>query len=312
MSPNHESPDTIVLVHGLWMTPRSWENWVEALREPWLPCVDTRLPRLRGRGRGATCRRVADRARHRSRDRRAPRRHHQGSRAATDPDGSLLWWRPRSDPARPRVRRSRRRDRLRPDGRRLDPAAVADQGHLPDPEQPGQSPSRRRLYAGAVPLRLHEHALRGRVSEGLRALLHPGPRELGVGRRPCQLHAGSPGDLGRLRQQRPCPAAVHRRRRGPHHAGCGQLVECREVREVECHHRLRGVPRAIALHRWPGRLGGGRRLRPPVGDRECPGPRQCRPWSDPSVTTLPRLRRTSVIGAAFDARAPAAPRPIAR
>ena len=22
-------PDTIVLVHGLWMTPRSWENWVE-------------------------------------------------------------------------------------------------------------------------------------------------------------------------------------------------------------------------------------------------------------------------------------------
>ena len=21
-------PDTIVLVHGLWMTPRSWEHWV--------------------------------------------------------------------------------------------------------------------------------------------------------------------------------------------------------------------------------------------------------------------------------------------
>jgi esterase/lipase len=21
-------PDTVVLVHGLWMTPRSWENWV--------------------------------------------------------------------------------------------------------------------------------------------------------------------------------------------------------------------------------------------------------------------------------------------
>lgn len=24
-----QRPDTIVLVHGLWMTPRSWENWVE-------------------------------------------------------------------------------------------------------------------------------------------------------------------------------------------------------------------------------------------------------------------------------------------
>ena len=22
------TPDTIVLVHGLWMTPRSWEHWV--------------------------------------------------------------------------------------------------------------------------------------------------------------------------------------------------------------------------------------------------------------------------------------------
>ena len=21
-------PDSIVVVHGLWMTPRSWENWV--------------------------------------------------------------------------------------------------------------------------------------------------------------------------------------------------------------------------------------------------------------------------------------------
>jgi alpha-beta hydrolase superfamily lysophospholipase len=23
------APDTIVLVHGLWVTPRSWEKWVE-------------------------------------------------------------------------------------------------------------------------------------------------------------------------------------------------------------------------------------------------------------------------------------------
>ncbi|WP_420122398.1 alpha/beta hydrolase [Nakamurella sp.] len=26
------APDTVVLVHGLWMTPRSWENWVEHYR----------------------------------------------------------------------------------------------------------------------------------------------------------------------------------------------------------------------------------------------------------------------------------------
>jgi pimeloyl-ACP methyl ester carboxylesterase len=28
MAPTAESPDTIVLVHGFWMTPRSWEHWI--------------------------------------------------------------------------------------------------------------------------------------------------------------------------------------------------------------------------------------------------------------------------------------------
>ena len=23
------APDTIVLIHGLWVTPRSWEHWIE-------------------------------------------------------------------------------------------------------------------------------------------------------------------------------------------------------------------------------------------------------------------------------------------
>jgi pimeloyl-ACP methyl ester carboxylesterase len=29
MSPPTSSPDTIVLVHGFWVTPRSWEEWIE-------------------------------------------------------------------------------------------------------------------------------------------------------------------------------------------------------------------------------------------------------------------------------------------
>ena len=28
-TPTPAAPDTIVLVHGLWVTPRSWEKWVE-------------------------------------------------------------------------------------------------------------------------------------------------------------------------------------------------------------------------------------------------------------------------------------------
>src|ERR687890_2921958 len=28
-TPNSAAPETIVLIHGLWMTPRSWEHWIE-------------------------------------------------------------------------------------------------------------------------------------------------------------------------------------------------------------------------------------------------------------------------------------------
>jgi pimeloyl-ACP methyl ester carboxylesterase len=28
-TPDTTTPDTIVLIHGLWMTPRSWERWVK-------------------------------------------------------------------------------------------------------------------------------------------------------------------------------------------------------------------------------------------------------------------------------------------
>ena len=28
-TPDPAAPDTIVLIHGLWVTPRSWEHWIE-------------------------------------------------------------------------------------------------------------------------------------------------------------------------------------------------------------------------------------------------------------------------------------------
>jgi pimeloyl-ACP methyl ester carboxylesterase len=28
VSADSTNPDTVVLIHGLWMTPRSWEGWV--------------------------------------------------------------------------------------------------------------------------------------------------------------------------------------------------------------------------------------------------------------------------------------------
>jgi alpha-beta hydrolase superfamily lysophospholipase len=28
-TPNPATPNTVVLIHGLWMTPLSWEHWIE-------------------------------------------------------------------------------------------------------------------------------------------------------------------------------------------------------------------------------------------------------------------------------------------
>ena len=61
------APDTIVLIHGFWVTPRSWEDWIAHYEKAGLPRARARLPRLRGRGRGAQRRPVADRGRDRAR-----------------------------------------------------------------------------------------------------------------------------------------------------------------------------------------------------------------------------------------------------
>ena len=38
------APDTVVLVHGLWMTPRSWEGWVQHYQEKGLTVVTPAYP----------------------------------------------------------------------------------------------------------------------------------------------------------------------------------------------------------------------------------------------------------------------------
>jgi alpha-beta hydrolase superfamily lysophospholipase len=55
VSDEQSAPNTIVLIHGLWMTALSWENWVErysrrgyeVLAPPW-PGMDVDVERLRG------------------------------------------------------------------------------------------------------------------------------------------------------------------------------------------------------------------------------------------------------------------------
>ena len=68
------APDTIVLIHGFWVTPRSWEQWISPLRGQGLPGPRPGLSRVRGRGRGAQRRPDTDRGPDRARRHRPPQR----------------------------------------------------------------------------------------------------------------------------------------------------------------------------------------------------------------------------------------------
>jgi alpha-beta hydrolase superfamily lysophospholipase len=46
------APDTIVLIHGLWVTSRSWEKWAERYEARGYRVL-TPHTQLRGRSRGA-------------------------------------------------------------------------------------------------------------------------------------------------------------------------------------------------------------------------------------------------------------------
>ena len=69
------TPDTIVLIHGLWMTPRSWEHWAERYEERATPC-SRRLARHGGRGRSPQRRSRRRSRRSTSTDRRPLREAH--------------------------------------------------------------------------------------------------------------------------------------------------------------------------------------------------------------------------------------------
>ena len=133
-----------------------------------------------------------------------------------------------------------------------------------------KNPANRHRAAGFTPEQFHyafTNTLSARgVRRGLRPLPHPGAGQLGLGLRPDrELQAGPPGDLGRLRQRRPRAAAVHRRRRGPHHAAVGEQVERQALQEVGGAHRVPRLPRPLALDVRRAGLGSGRRQRPRVG-----------------------------------------------
>ena len=86
------------------------------------------------------------------------------------------------------------------------------------------------------------------------------------GKRLRQSDPRSPELIRRLRERRSGPAAVRRRRRGPPDAAESAALQ-RQALQVRHDHRGQGVRGSLPPASRPGGLGGGRRLRPAVGPR---------------------------------------------
>ena len=80
------APDTIVLVHGFWVTPRSWEQWIAHYESRGYRVIAPGT-RIRGGGRVAQRRHLADRGADGAGDRRAPRVGRRRDRDAADHHG---------------------------------------------------------------------------------------------------------------------------------------------------------------------------------------------------------------------------------
>ncbi len=224
-TPTPAAPDTIVLIHGLWVTPRSWEKWVEryegrgyrvlapaypgfeveveALNEDPTPIEALTIPavveHLEGIVGGLY---------------RAPiiMGHSAGglfTQILLDHGYGAAGVAIDSAPA---------------EGVRVTPVSQI-QIPLPGSEEPRKPPQGGRLHPRAVPLRLRHHPKPGGLGQGLRALPHPRAGQLRVGRAPGQLHARSPGCLRQLQERRPGTVAVHSGWRRQPHASSGQPIE---------------------------------------------------------------------------------------
>src|SRR5918995_1785672 len=141
MNAANKTPHTTVLIHGFWVTPRSWEHWKEHYEAKGYTVLTPAYPGFEVEVEAA------------------PRRPHPDRQTGPSADhhGALSRRGVHPDLARSRVRRGRGGDRLRADRRREGRSALRDQVRVPHPEEPREPASSGRLHAEAVALRFREH-----------------------------------------------------------------------------------------------------------------------------------------------------------
>ena len=164
------APDTIVLIHGFWVTPRSWEDWVAYYEAKGFKVIAPAYPGLEVEVEALNADPTPIAELTVPEDRRPPRVGRAAARQPADHHGPFGGRRVHADPARQGLRRLRRRAELRADRGRQGRAALAAALDVPDPQEPGEPPPRGRVHVRAVPLRVHQRRRRGDRAAAVRAL----------------------------------------------------------------------------------------------------------------------------------------------
>ena len=189
------TPDTIVLIHGFWVTPRSWEDWIAHYEAKGYRGARARVSRLRGRGRGAQ-RRSDARSRTLTRRQRSSSTSSRSSASSTTPPilmghsaggaftqilldhgfgaaGVAI----NSAPT---------------EGVKVVPLSQI-KSTFPVLKNPANHHKAGRLHLRAVALRVHQHVHRGGGAAALRAVPHPRVRPHLLGQRAREHRARPPG-----------------------------------------------------------------------------------------------------------------------
>ena len=242
------SAETIVLIHGMWMTPLSWEHWASATAIVATRCIAPAWPGLdRRTERAAPRSRAAQGPQHQGRSSTTTTRSSAGStgRRSSSATRSAVSSRSscstagsappasRSAPARPRACSSCRSRRSGPPGRARNPANLNKETPL-TPEQ----------FHWCFTNSLSREA----VGHGLRALLHPGRARPFFQAGLANFNPNAETKVNYKNPARRAAAAGHRRG-GPHLPAVGEQGELQAQRKAPVRHRAQGVPGPVRTSR---------------------------------------------------------------
>src|SRR5215207_4139295 len=247
----------MVLIHGLWLTPLSWERWIDRYEglgyrviAPTWPGMDADIEDLRRdpsamAGVGIT--EITD--------------HYDTIIRALDTPPIIMGHSFGGSVTQLLLDRG-----LGSAGVAIHPAPVKGVLRLPVSALRSafpvlRNPLNRNRAVALTPKQFHyafTNTLSREESQAVYERYHvPGP---GHGQpQPARRHEG------RLQERVPRPAAGGRREQGPHRSALIGQRGRHAPEQGHVGHRVQGVPRPLALHAGAGRLGGGRRLRPRLG-----------------------------------------------